>query len=225
VTGRRRKPRWAGSTVRNHLYCFPGDLLAEIITGAGFEVKDLSEYEFQPYRPALRIEAVKRGGEKAALNAALRRRLLDKGLAVFGDELESAGLEGVIAGLLSAAGNPAKALEQAVYCAPAALEYFTLEEENEERASREAAACTRLAGWNVQGRLAEAFRLASARGLRPGEAFSEALALGRELTGLALAGNDAPSGNAAMGAPSVLTAETASSWLVKSELKKRAGTA
>lgn len=209
----------------NHLFCFPGDLLAEILVGAGFEVKNLSEFEFQPYRPALRIEAVKKSGEKAALNAALRRRLLDKGLAVFGDELESAGLEQVIAGLLSAAGDPAKALEQALYCAPAALEYFTLEEENEERASREAGACARLAGWNAQGRLAEAFRLAVERGLPPAEAFAEAQALGRELAGLALAGSGAPAGSAAAGAPAVLTAETVSAWLAKKELKKRAGTA
>lgn len=203
----------------NHLFCFPGDLLAEILVGAGFEVKNLSEFEFQPYRPALRIEAVKRSGEKAALNAALRRRLLDRDLAVFGNELESAGLEGVIGGLLSASGDPAAALEQALYSAPAALEYFTLEEENEERASPEAAACARLAGWNAQGRMAEAFRLAAARGLPPGEAYAEALAFGRELAGLARAGKTAPAGCAAAGAPAVLTAETAAAWLLKKELK------
>ena len=203
----------------NHLYCFPGDLLAEIIAGAGFEVKHRSEFDFQPYRPALRIEAVKKSGEKAALNAALRRRLLDKGLAVFVDELESAGLEQVIGGLLSAGGDPSRALAQALYNAPAALEYFTLEEENEERASREAAACARLAGWNVQGRLAEAFRRAAGRGLPPAAAFEEAIALGRELTGQALAGSEVPAGSAAAGAPAVFTAETAAAWMIKTELK------
>lgn len=204
----------------NHLYCFPGDLLAEILVGAGFEVKNLSEFEFQPYRPALRIEAVKKSGEKAALNAALRRRLLDRNLVVFGNELESAGLEQVVAGLLAAAGDPGKALAQTLSCAPAALEYFTLEEENEERPSREAAACARLAAWNVQGRLAEVFRRASERGLPPGEAFAEARALGDELIRLALAGGAVPAGSPAEGAPAVLTAETASAWLVKNELKK-----
>ncbi len=209
----------------NHLYCFPGDLLAELISGAGFEVKNLDEFEFQPYRPALRIEAVKKSGEKAALNAALRRRLLDKGLAVFGDELESAGLERVIGGLLAAGGDPARALEQALYSAPAALEYFTLEEENEERASREAAACARLAAWNAQGRMAEVFRRAALRGLPPAEAFAQALASGRELSALALAAKSEPSGGAAAGAPCVLTAETAAAWLLKKEMKERGGAA
>lgn len=204
----------------NHLYCFPGDLLAELLAETGFEVRNLSDYEYQPYRPALRIEAVKKGGERAALNAALRRRLLDKGLPVFGDELESAGLERVIAGLLSAAGDPARALEQALYCAPAALEYFTLEEENEERASREAAACARLAGWNAQGRMAGVFRGAAGRGLGPAEAYAEALGYGRELLALALAGGSAPAGSPAEEGPAILTAETAASWLARSELKR-----
>jgi len=206
----------------NHLYCFPDDLLAEIIAGAGFQVKNRSEFDFQPYRPALRIEAVKKTGEKAALSAALRRRLLDQGLAVFGDELESAGLEQVIGALLSAAGNPAKGLEQALYSAPAALEYFTLQEENEERASREAAACARLAGWNVQGRLAEIFRAACARGLPAQAAFSEAVAAGKALSAFALESGGTPAGNAAPGAPLVFTMETAAAWRLRSELKKRA---
>lgn len=206
----------------NHLYCFPGDLLAEIIAGAGFEVKNLAEFDFQPYRPALRIEAVKKSGEKAALNAALRRRLLDKGLAVFGDELESAGLEQVIESLVFSGGDPVGELGQALRSAPAALEYFTLAEENEERPSREAAACARLAGWGLQGRLAGAYRRASGRGLPPPEAFEAALGLGRELTGLALAGREAPAGDAAPGAPAVFTPETAEAWLIRTQLKERA---
>ncbi len=208
----------------NHLYCFPGDLLAGILVETGFEVKNLSDYEFQPYRPALRIEALKKSGERAALNAALRRRLLDRGLAVFGDELESAGLEQVIAGLLSAAGDPARTLEQALYCAPAALECFTLQEENEERPSREAVACARLAGWNVQGRMARVFSGASARGLSPVAAYAEALGQGRELAALALAGAGVPPGCQTEGTPFVLTAETAASWLLKKKLKEKSGT-
>jgi len=199
-----------------HAYCFPKELLAELLAEAGFETRAVTEFMFQPQRPALRFEAVKKEGERAALNSALRRRLLDKGLAAFGREEESAGLELAVRRLAGGAGDSAAELEQALVSAAAALEYFTLAEENEKQPSREAAACARLAGWSLQGRLAAEFAAGLEKGLAAGAAFEAALGLGRGLVTAALSETPAPYGpGPAAGSPAVFTLETASAWVFK----------
>ena len=196
-----------------HVYCFPKELLAELLAEAGFEVRKAEEFLFQPGRPALRFEAVKAEGEKAALNAALRRRLLDRGIPLFAREEESAGLELAVRRLVASGGNSPAELEQALVSAPAALEYFTLAEENEPRPSHEAAACARLAGWDLQGRLAAEFISASGRGAEDAAAFEAALELGRGLIAAALSGKTEPYGPSPLaGAPRVFTLQAAAGW-------------
>lgn len=196
-----------------HAYCFPKELLAELLAEAGFEVRSVAGFLFQPHRPALRFEAVKEEGERAALNAALRRRLLDKGLALFGREEESAGLELAVRRLTGGACDPAAELEQALVSAAAALEYFTLAGENEPRPSPEAAACARLVEWDLQGRMAAEFLANYGEGKAADGAAAAALALGRELLKAALAGAAAPHGPPPPErAPSVFTREAAAAW-------------
>jgi predicted SAM-dependent methyltransferase len=200
----------------NHLYCFPRELLAGLLAGAGFKIKSAEEFCFQPHRPALRFSALKIDGEKPALNSALRRRLLDKNLADFNCELSCAGLEEVIRKLVEGGGDPVAELRQALHSAPAALEYFTLAEENENHPSREAAACARLADWGLQGRLAAEFSSGRESGLADAAAFEAALALGRKLLTAALSETPEPYGpGPAAGAPAVFTLETASAWVFK----------
>ncbi len=200
----------------NHLYCFPKELLQELLAGAGFAVKSSEEFYFQPGRPALRFEAVKTEGDKQALGAALRRRLLDGGLPDFSCELALAGLESVTEKLVKAGGDPGGELDLALYSAPAVLEYFALAEENERHPSREAGACARLAGWNLQGRLAAGYASAIENGSSPAAAFEAARELGRGLIAAALAENPAPFGpSPAVGAPGVFTPETAAAWEFK----------
>jgi hypothetical protein len=200
-----------------HAYCFPKELLAELLAEAGFETRAVTEFMFQPHRPALRFLAVKKEGERAALNAALRRRLLDKGLAVFGREEESAGLELAVRRLAGGAADPGLELEQALVSAAAALEYFTLAGENEPRSSPEAAACARLVEWNLQGRMAAEFFANFGPGDDSGRAAAAALALGRELLKDALAGAAAPHGpRPADRAPAVFTSEAAAAWALRS---------
>lgn len=197
----------------HHLYCFPRELLAELLEEAGFSVTGVDGFLFQPSRPALRFSAVKKDGERAALNSALRRRLLDRGLAAFTREEESAGLELAVRRLVASGGNSAAELEQALISAPAALEYFTLTEENEPRPSREAAACGRLAAWSLQGRLAAAFLEGLRRGLDEAAAFAEAEALGRRLLTAALEGGAEPEGPRPLnGAPGAFTFGAVSAW-------------
>jgi len=203
----------------NHLYCFPKELLAELLAAAGFKITGGEEFLFQPSRPALRFTAVKAEGEKPALAAALRRRLLDRNLAGFTCELASAGLELVIKKLVEGGGNSAAELEQALYSAPVALEYFALVEENEKHPSREAAACARLAEWDLQGRLASEFADGTGNGLAAAAAFERALTLGRGLTAAALSASPAPYGpGPAAGAPPVFTLEAASAWLFRKKI-------
>lgn len=200
----------------NHLYCFPKDLLAELLAEAGFTPDNIEEFDSRPGRPSLRLEARKIHGEGPALNAALRRRLLDRGLAEFSLEEVSAGLELVIRRLLAAGGNAGAALEQALSSAPAALEYFSLTEENEKYPSPQAAACARLAEWRLQGRLAAAFAAASLEGLGPDAAYERALSLGRSLLAAAGSPGAPPPGlPPEEGAPAVFTLLAASAWLAK----------
>lgn len=193
-----------------HVYCFPKELLAELLAEAGFEARRVENFQFQPYRPALRFVAVKKDCGKAALNAALRRRLLDKGVAEFGREEESAGLEGAVRRLAGSGGNAETGLLEALVSAPAALEYFTLSAGSGRRPSPEAAACARLAAWNLQGRLAAEFLAAGGGGAK---AAAAALGLGRVLLKAALSGAAEPPGPPpAAGAPAVFTPAVAAAW-------------
>ncbi len=194
-----------------HVYCFPKELLEELLCEAGFSVSK-EEFMSRTWRPALRFACVKTEGGRQALNAALRRRLLDKGLVPFRREEESAALETAVRRLVTAGGNSAAELELALVSAPAAMEYFSLAEENEARPSREAAACARLVRWDTQGRLAAEF--ASKLGARVPEraAYEAAMALGRGLILAALAGDEPYGPEPAADAPAAFTAETAASW-------------
>lgn len=206
-----------------HAYCFPKELLAELLAEAGFETRAVTEFMFQPQRPALRFEAVKKEGERAALNSALRRRLLDKGLAAFGREEESAGLELAVRRLAGGAGDSAAELEQALVSAAAALEYFTLSGENEQRPSPEAAACARLVERDLQGRMAAEFLARYSEGKSAAAAAAAALSLGRELLKAALAGAASPYGPPpAEDAPAVFTREAAAAWAFRRSRRRQA---
>jgi hypothetical protein len=203
-----------------HVYCFPAPLLEELLAEAGFAVERREEFFFQPARPALRLQAVKKQGEKAALNSALRRELLDEGAAVFGDEEISAGLELAVRRLVAGGGDSAAELEQALISAPAALAYFSLSEENEHRPSREAAACGRLCAWELQGRQAAAYLAGLEGGLDKAQAFGAAMKYGQELLAAALAGQALPPGpDPAPGAPAVFTPGTAAAWAFRRKFR------
>lgn len=207
-----------------HAYCFPKELLLELLAEAGFQTRAVTEFLFQPHRPALRFEAVKEYGERGALNAALRRRLLDKNLAIFGREEESAGLELAVRRLAGGACDPGSELEQALISAAAALEYFTLAGENEQRPSPEAAACARLAEWNLQGRMAAEFLAGYVGGKDAETAAARALELGRELLKAALAGEVEPHGPPpADQAPYVFTPEAAAAWAFRRTRRRETG--
>ena len=195
----------------NHLYCFPRELMSRLLAEAGFGA-EVSGFEYQPNRPALRFRAVKLEGERAALNAALRRRLLDAGLTCFRSEPCAAGLEEAVAAILEAHGSPELVYAQALYCAGAAFEYFALAGENERHEAPYASACERLAAWGLQGRMAAVLLAGAPRG--PRDAIAGAEAFGREALAAAAAGKALPQGpEPAAGAPAVFRRLSAEDWL------------
>lgn len=206
-----------------HLYCFPKELLLRLLGDSGFAAEKIEEYLYGPARPALRVAAVKREGERPALNAALRRRLLGAGLPCFGWEPGLAGQEDVIAAVLDAHGSPERVFEQALYCAAAAEQYFALSGENERHESPFAAGCERLAAWGLQGRMA-AVLLAVAAGSSPGGAYEAALAFGRAALAAAVSGGAlASSPPPASGAPAVFSRLAAEDWLARSLALRKGG--
>lgn len=199
-----------------HAYCPPKELLGSLLAEAGFAAEKAEEYFYGPARPALRFSAVKTAGERAALNAALRRRLLDAGLPAFGAELSLAGQESVVAAVLDAHGSPEKIFAQALHSAPVAAEYFKLAGENELHEAPYASACERLEEWALQGRLAAAARAASDGGAGAGEAYAAGLALGGRALEAAASGGALPAGpEPAQGAPAVFTLPALEDWLAR----------
>ncbi|HNW43518.1 MAG TPA: hypothetical protein PKI19_03380 [Elusimicrobiales bacterium] len=198
----------------NHLYCFPFELLEELLNEAGFKLRAREDFNFQEQRPALRCRAVKEAGEKAALNAALRRRLAEKDLAGWGDELAAAGMDLVIRRLLRCGRDKTKAFELALYSAPAALEFFALEEENEHHPSAEAAACARLCAAGLQAQLISGLEKECAGGDVTPELFAAAAARGRALLAAALADGPLPAAEAGP-VPAVFTFDAARAFIAR----------
>lgn len=207
-----------------HRYCFPKELLPELLAGAGFAVLEAEEFDYQPGRPALRFSAVKKEGERGALNAALRRRLLDAGLPCFGSEVQAAGQEATIAAILAAHGSPEKVLEQSLRSAPIAFEYFMLAGENEAKESPFAAACERLAGWGLQARLAAVLLAEAGPGRDFGKAYDAALAFGSAALAAASAGGQLPAGpDPQEGAPPVFSRLAAEEWFSRVQALRSRG--
>ncbi|HBA61112.1 MAG TPA: hypothetical protein DCZ92_09895 [Elusimicrobia bacterium] len=199
----------------NHLYCFPAGLLSALLEEAGFEITGKEEFFYQPSRPALRFKAVKKPGEKAALNAALRRRLVGKGLAGLEDELEGAGTDFVIKRLVASGGNKTIALEAALYSASVVLECFSMEEENERHPSAQASACARLSDAGVQALLMAELEKAAGAGEVTSELFNGVFEGGKKMIASALDGAPVAPAAAHQAAPRLFTLRLAQAFIAK----------
>ncbi len=207
-----------------HRYCFPRELLPGLLSEAGFAAPEGEEFDYGQGRPALRFSAVKKEGEGAALNAALRRRLLDAGLPCFGSEVQAAGQEAAIAAILAARGSPEKVLQQSLCSARLAFEYFLLAGENEAKESPYAAACERLDAWGLQARLAAVLLAEAGPGRDFGKAYEAALAFGRLALAAASAGRPLPAGpDPQEGAPPVFSRLAAEEWFSRVQALRARG--
>lgn len=81
------------SLYQTHIYCFPLELIESLLSKAGFEKRKLQIYDYEPLRPALRIEAVKKKNERCDLICELRKKTLKEGAVNFSDELSLAETE------------------------------------------------------------------------------------------------------------------------------------
>lgn len=109
-----------------HRYCFPAELLEELLAGAGFKLAKNETFDYQPHRPSLRLAARKMGGPAADLEAALRRELVLGGAVPFGDEYAVSELEKLITAALSPKflKNNELAFELALYSPGLAAAFF-----------------------------------------------------------------------------------------------------
>lgn len=81
------------SLYQNHLYCFPLELLEKLVSQAGFDKIRIEFYDYQPLRPAVRIEAVKKKDACFDRLCELRKKILKEGKPDFSDELSMAETE------------------------------------------------------------------------------------------------------------------------------------
>lgn len=171
-----------------HRYCFPAELLEELLAGAGFEVKKKKLFEYQAHRPALRLAARKKGSPAADFEAALRRELAVEGTALFKDEYAASELEKLIKAALSPGifENDELAFELALYEPGLAGAFFRVK--GNARFIKAAAA---LAAANFTARMYGALA-AQPLGASHKDAFDAALELGRRDLKEALAGRLPP---------------------------------
>lgn len=59
----------------NHIYCFPYELIEEMLSETGFEIVEVKRFMYEPLRPAISIKAIKR---KRDLNESKLRKILVK---------------------------------------------------------------------------------------------------------------------------------------------------
>ena len=79
-----------------HRWCFPEELLKEILAEAGFELKKKQYFEYQPGRPVIRLDA-----RKKSRPAADRRRLGAGDAPCFGDEYAASETEKLLKAVLA----------------------------------------------------------------------------------------------------------------------------
>ncbi|MBU2530791.1 MAG: hypothetical protein KKD35_07100 [Elusimicrobia bacterium] len=71
----------------NHMYCFPVELMEEMMDEAGFEISRREYFNYHPNRPVLRFTMKKNAGLKyKSLMAEFRHKLLIKKIIIFKDE-------------------------------------------------------------------------------------------------------------------------------------------
>lgn len=173
-----------------HRYCFPVELLCELLAGAGFELEKKEYFEYQAHCPALRLAARKKGGPAADFEAALRREVALGKAVPFGDEYAASELEKLIKAALSpgVSENDELAFEFALYDPGLAGAFF--------RAKGKAGfikAAAALAAGNFTARMYGALA-AQPLGASQKDAFNAALELGRRELKETLAGRLPPVG-------------------------------
>ena len=78
----------------NHLYCFPCDLIMDLLAEAGFEVIGIEKFMYERLRPAIRVKSIK--VKKDLKEAKLRKILVKHGIIDTYDEIIYSEIERVI---------------------------------------------------------------------------------------------------------------------------------
>ncbi|MCX7641818.1 MAG: hypothetical protein N2Z20_04205 [Elusimicrobiales bacterium] len=69
----------------NHIFCFPLELLVEILKNFGFEIIKIENYDYQYLRPAVRIISIKK--DKNNMDSKFRKIIVENGIFDEEDEI------------------------------------------------------------------------------------------------------------------------------------------
>jgi predicted SAM-dependent methyltransferase len=173
-----------------HRFCFPLELLRELVAETGFELLHHESFFYQANRPALRLilrKPVDCG--QHLFMAELRKRLVERGIPAFDDELTMAGQEELLKSLaVSLSAAPADILPLAVYSAEIVREFLALRSEVDADAGKCHAVTVHLTQNCFQKILLTMLKVRREGGGSQKEAYQETLREGRVIVSALLAG-------------------------------------
>ncbi|MEA5114151.1 MAG: methyltransferase domain-containing protein [Geobacteraceae bacterium] len=142
----------AESTGMHHVFCFPIELLREITAETGFLIQGEESYPYEQHRPAVRLILKKASEERGKVFfAELRKRMLEKQIPAFDDEVTIAGQEEILRRLASFDQYDWRnLLRLALHSAEIVREYFSLQADKVPRARQYEAIAAFLAGHHFQ---------------------------------------------------------------------------
>ncbi|ABB32881.1 hypothetical protein GeomeDRAFT_0417 [Geobacter metallireducens RCH3] len=173
-----------------HRFCFPLELLRELVAEAGFALMHHESFLYQDNRPSLRLILRKPADRKQhEFMAELRKRLVMQEIPAFEDELVMAGQEELLKRLADALQrDAAETMGLAVYSAEIVREFFTLKGKSDANAGKCRAVAARLAESRFQGALLAMLKARPEGAGRQGDAYREILRDGIAIISAVLAG-------------------------------------
>ncbi|MBT1075617.1 class I SAM-dependent methyltransferase [Geobacter grbiciae] len=173
-----------------HRFCFPLELLRELVAEAGFALMHHESFLYQDNRPSLRLILRKPADRKQhEFMAELRKRLVMQEIPAFEDELVMAGQEELLTRLADAfRRDAAETMGLTVYSAEIVREYFTLKGKSDANAGKCRAVAARLAESRFQGALLAMLKARPEGAGRQGAAYRGTLRDGIAIISAVLAG-------------------------------------
>ncbi|GLI39992.1 methyltransferase domain-containing protein [Geobacter hydrogenophilus] len=180
----------AETTNMQHRFCFPLELLQDLVAEAGFALVHHESFLYQDNRPSLRLILRKPANrEQHEFMAELRKRLVMQEIPSFEDELAMAGQEELLTCLSDAfRRDAAETMGLAVYSAEIVREFFALKDGVDADAGKCQAIAARLAESRFQEALLAMLKSHPAGGGRQKDAYRGTLREGIAIISGLLAG-------------------------------------
>jgi len=182
----------AESAGMQHRFCFPLELLLELVHELGFDPLCHESFLYQENRPSLRLILWKSANrEKHEFMAELRKRLVMQEIPSFDDEITMAAQEELLKLLAdSLESSLADIVGFAIHSAEIVREFFYLRNERDAEAGKYLDVASRLAERCFQQQLGAMLKCRPEGAGRQREAFDETLRQGNSIIQTLLAGED-----------------------------------